>query len=109
MTAASVFRRPRCGMPMTMSFTPSAPPRLMICSSAGTKASPPSRPKRLVPGKRLCRNFSKPSVSISFFRMAILPSLVKLISLSRPSMRSCSQAFWAGSEMCMYCTPMSEQ
>jgi hypothetical protein len=28
---------------------PSAPPRLMICSSAGISASPPSRPKRLVP------------------------------------------------------------
>ena len=36
-------------MPITISFTPSWPPRLMICSSAGTIASPPSRPKRLVP------------------------------------------------------------
>ena len=61
-------------MPRTRSRTPSAPPRLMICSSAGTAASPPSRPKRLVPGKRLARNRSKPSDSISFFRMAILPS-----------------------------------
>jgi hypothetical protein len=33
----------------TISFTPSAPPRLMICSSAGIIDSPPSRPKRLVP------------------------------------------------------------
>ena len=51
------------------------------------------------------RKRSKPSASISFLRMAILPSLVKLISLSRPSIRRCSQAFSAGSEMCMYCTP----
>jgi hypothetical protein len=36
-------------MPMTISLTPSAPPRLMICSIAGISASPPSRPKRLVP------------------------------------------------------------
>ena len=34
---------------MTISSTPSAPPRLMICSIAGISASPPSRPKRLVP------------------------------------------------------------
>ena len=32
----------------------------MICSSAGMVASPPSRPKRLVPTKRLAANFSKP-------------------------------------------------
>ena len=36
MTLASTFRRPRWGMPMTISPTPSCPPRLMICSSAGT-------------------------------------------------------------------------
>jgi hypothetical protein len=61
----------------TISSTPRAPPRLIICSSAGTMASPPSRPNRLVPGKRLCRKRSKPSASISLFRMASLPSLVK--------------------------------
>ena len=49
MTLASTFKRPRWGMPITISFTPSWPPRLMICSSAGTIDSPPSRPKRLVP------------------------------------------------------------
>ncbi len=31
----STLRRPRWAMPSTISFTPSAPPRLMICSSAG--------------------------------------------------------------------------
>ena len=31
----STFSRPRCGMPSTISFMPSWPPRLMICSSAG--------------------------------------------------------------------------
>ena len=34
-TCASTLSRPRCAMPMTICFTPSAPPRLMICSSAG--------------------------------------------------------------------------
>jgi hypothetical protein len=48
-TCASTFRRPRWAMPITISFTPRLPPRLMICSSAGISASPPSRPKRLVP------------------------------------------------------------
>ena len=37
------------------------------------------------------------------------PRLVKVISLSGPSMRSWSQAFSAGSEMCMNSTPMVEQ
>ena len=66
-------------------------------------------PNRLVPGKRLFRKRSKPSVSISFFRIAFLPSGVKVISLSLPSMRSCIHAFSAGSEMCMYCTPTLPQ
>ena len=44
-------------MPSTISFTPSWPPRLMICSSAGIVASPPSRPKRLVPRKRSAGEF----------------------------------------------------
>ena len=56
----------------------------MICSSAGMVASPPSRPKRLVPTKRLAANFSKPSASISLLRIAFLPSGVKLIVLVRP-------------------------
>ena len=33
----------------------------MICSSAGISASPPSRPKRLVPVNLVSQNFSKPS------------------------------------------------
>ena len=49
MTCDSTFRRPRWAMPSTISFMPSEPPRLMICSSAGISDSPPSRPKRLVP------------------------------------------------------------
>jgi hypothetical protein len=77
----------------------------MICSSAGTRLSPPSRPKRLVPVYLTSRNFSKPSASMSLFRIARLPSRVKLISLSGPSMRSWIQAFSAGSEMCMNSTP----
>ncbi len=52
--------------------TPSAPPRLMICSSAGTSASAPSRPKRLVPVYFRSRNFSKPSASTSLLRIARL-------------------------------------
>ena len=94
-TCVSTLRRPRCGMPTTMSWTPSAPPRLMICSSAGISDSAPSRPKRLVPVNLRSQNFSKPSASISFLRIARLPSRVKVISLSGPSMRSCIQAFCA--------------
>ena len=89
----------------TISFTPSAPPRLMICSSAGIIDSPPSRPKRLVPVNLRSQNFSKPSASISLLRIARLPSRVKVISLSGPSMRSWIQPFCAGSEMCMNSTP----
>ena len=77
----------------------------MICSSAGISDSPPSRPKRLVPVYLRSRNFSKPSASTSLLRIARLPSRVKVISLSGPSMRSWIQAFSAGSEMCMNSTP----
>ena len=82
-------------MPSTISFTPALPPRLMICSSAGISASPPSRPKRLVPVNLVSQNFSKPSASISLLRIARLPSRVKVISLSAPSMRSWIQPFWS--------------
>src|SRR5476649_2090358 len=75
-------------MPTTISFTPRLPPRLIICSSAGISDSPPSSPKRLVPVNLRSQNFSKPSASISFIRMARRPSRVKLISLSGPSIRS---------------------
>ena len=34
-TLARMLSRPRCAMPSTISRTPSCPPRLMICSSAG--------------------------------------------------------------------------
>ena len=100
MTCASTFMRPRCAMPSTISLTPSAPPRLMICSSAGIIDSPPSRPKRLVPVNFRSQKFSKPSASTSLLRIARLPSRVKLISLSGPSMRSWIQPFCAPSEMC---------
>ena len=96
MTCASTFSRPRCAMPSTMSRTPSAPPRLMICSSAGMSDSPPSSPKRLVPVYLMSMNFSKPSASTSLFRIARLPSGVKAIPLSGPSMRSWIQAFSFG-------------
>lgn len=69
-------------MPITMSLTPSAPPRLMICSIAGIRLSPPSRPNRLVPVYLTCRNFSKPSASTILLRIALRPSRVKRISLS---------------------------
>ncbi len=104
-TVASTFSRPRCAMPSTMSVTPSAPPRLMICSSAGTIASEPSRPKRLVPVYLRSRNFSKPSASISLLRIARRPCSVNETSLSLPSMRSWIQAFSSGSEMCMNSKP----
>ena len=44
----------------------------MIASSAGIALSPPSRPKRLVPGNLTCRKRSKPSASISCSRISRL-------------------------------------
>ena len=104
MTLASTDRRPRCGMPITMSLTPNEPPRLMICSIAGIRLSPPSRPKRLVPMYLTCRNFSKPSASTILFRIALRPSRLNWISLPKPSIRSLSQPASSGFEMCMYCS-----
>src|SRR5205085_1534115 len=42
-TWVRTLRRPRCGMPSTISLTPRLPPRLMICSSAGISDSAPGR------------------------------------------------------------------
>ncbi len=95
-TWVSTLSRPRWAMPSTISFMPSAPPRLMICSSAGISDSPPSRPKRLVPLYLTSMNCSKPSASTSFCRIAFLPSAVKATPLSGPSMRSWIQAFSSG-------------
>ena len=55
----------------------------------------------MVPVNFRSQNFSKPSASTSLLRIARLPSRLKVISLSRPSMRSWIQAFCAGSEMCI--------
>ncbi len=68
----------------------------MICSSAGISDSAPSRPKRLVPLYLTSMNCSKPSASTSFCRIAFLPSAVKVISLSAPSMRAWIQPFSSG-------------
>jgi hypothetical protein len=74
------FKRPRCGMPITISSnTQTAPPRLMICSMAGMTAfrRHPNR-KRLVPIYLTWKNFSKPSASTSLFRIARRPFFVKV-------------------------------
>jgi len=55
------------------------------------------------------QKFSKPSDSMSLLRIARLPSGVKVISLSGPSMRSWIHAFSTGSEICMNSTPSVEQ
>ena len=56
------------GMPKQISLGRAAPPRLMICSSAGIIASAPSRPKRLAPVNLMSKKFSKPSASTSFVK-----------------------------------------
>ena len=49
-------------------------------------------------GRRISRSLR---ASISLLRIAFLPSGVKTISLSGPSMRRCSQSFCSASLMCM--------
>src|SRR5680860_1607003 len=65
----------------------------MICSSAGTMDSPPSRPNRLVPVYLTLRKRSEPSASMSLARIARLPWSVKWTSRLLPSTRSCIQAW----------------
>ena len=65
-----------------ISFTPSAPPRLMICSSAGIIDFAAVEAEALGAGELESQNLSKPSASISLLRIARLPSRVKVISLS---------------------------
>ena len=66
-------------MPIFISLTPNCPPRLIICSNAGTKDSPPSSPNLLVPINFFAKNFSKPSAFIIVFKIAFFPLFVKLI------------------------------
>ncbi len=100
-TFDSTLRRPRCAMPITISFTPSWPPRLMICSSAGMIASPPSSPNRFVPVYLMSAKRSNISASMSLRRMAVLPFSVKRMSFSAPSILCWIHDFCAGEVMCM--------
>jgi len=58
---------------------------LITASSAGIIDSPPSRPKRLVPTYLRARNFSHCSAWTTLVRIDCLPSRVKTISASLPS------------------------
>ena len=64
------FNLPLCDMPIFTSLTPRWPPLLIICSKAGIKDSPPSRPNLFVPTNLMCKNFSKPSASTNLFNIA---------------------------------------
>ena len=105
-TLARTFSLPRCAIPILISFTPRLPPRLIICSSAGTRLSPPSKPNLFVPTNLTCKNFSSPSAWIILFNMAFFPFSVKVISFFGPSIRSLNQAFSSGSPMCINSYPM---
>ena len=48
-------------IPILICFAPRFPPLLIICSNAGIKDSPPSRPNLFVPTNFTCKYFSKPS------------------------------------------------
>ncbi len=96
-------------MPMTISLTPSWPPRLMICSSAGTIASAPSRPKRLVPVYFTSANFSNSLGLDQLVEDRALAFGGEGDVLVLPSMRSWIQDFCAGEVMCMNSTPMWRQ
>ena len=57
-----------------------------------------------------CRDsFSRPSASTTRSRIMRRPSTVKSVRFSMCSMRSWIHAFWSGSEMCMYSTPILPQ
>ena len=75
----------------------------------GISDSPPSRPKRLVPTNLMPRYFSSPSASTTRCMIMRRPSSVKSVRFSMCSMRSWIHAFWSGSEMCMYSTPILPQ
>ena len=68
---------------MTISSTPRPAAVRRIVSSAGIVLSPPSRPKRLVPGNLTWRNCSKPSASVSCSRISRLSSAVEFEQAAR--------------------------
>ena len=108
-TFAKTLSLPRCGIPILISFAPKFPPLLIICSRAGIKDSPPSKPNLFVPTNFTCKYFSKPSACIILFKIAFFPLLVKTISFSGPSILSLIQDFSSGSPMCINSYPMFEE
>ena len=69
--------------------------------------SAPSSEKRFCPTYLVCRNASNASAALSLERMYFC-SATGTLSCGT-SMRSCSQARFSGSRMCMYSTPVVRQ
>ena len=68
-TLTKTFKRPRCAIPITASFVPCSPARLINAFSIGMRLSPPSNEKRFAPGNFEPKYFSRPSAAISSFRI----------------------------------------
>ena len=100
-TFAKTFSLPLCGIPILISFAPKLPPRLIICSNAGIKDSPPSNPNLFVPTNFTCKYFSNPSAWTILFKIALFPFSVKVIFFSGPSILSLIQDFSSGSPICI--------
>ena len=66
---ANTFKRPRCAIPNTTSFTLREAAVCMMASKAGIVVSPPSREKRFSPMYFVPKNFSKITALLSLRRM----------------------------------------
>ena len=104
---ASMFSRPRCGMPMQTSSSSSLAAADRTASTRGITDSPPSRENRFWPTYLVCRNVSKASAALSVRRMrscSVRSGLSGAVSIPCWIHWRCS-----GSCMCMYSMPTVRQ
>ena len=103
------FNRPRCGMPITNSNTPSFAPAWMMASIIGISVSPPSRPKRFLPRNFTCKKFSNCSARRSKYSVRSRVIGWRFGWLWFGSRCSASHLRAAKSWTCMYSTPTDWQ
>ena len=80
---------------------PFLPPYFSICSRAGIRDSPPSKPNLFVPVYFLSKKVSKNSAAVNLSKIACLPFSVKISSGLMFSILSIIQSLCSLSWMCI--------
>ena len=105
MMLVSTLRRPRWAIPITTSSVSWSAASERTASSSGIIVSAPSSENRLWPMYLVWMNCSRASASLSFSKMRFLRAVSMGSRNCCGSIRSMSQRFSAGEEMCMNSLP----